>query len=413
MKKLFCLILALSFCLFAGCGEGEPAQTEPAISVEQKVLFEMPYAKVSSETIAREGEVYILDLAFQNSGTEDIGFSDEVVCVNGLSVPFTMEYHSPKGGVYSETDEMPAREGGTMRLYIDCASMFLWGMDKVETIDIHMGLHTQYSHDTLSATLQVEEAGTNGTLSLDGETILEQDGITVQYKIVDNWPAYLLVNRTEYPVMVKTSEMTFNGFSEYYSLNPDWIWAEPGQSIVSVPRCPDGMYVPTADTLEVGFQVRVLIDGDGKTGDDIYSKVATYEAPFFINNYGLHDDFYEAYEDENFRLLLGSQQTSYEDAEDLCLWIENKTDQEVKIYVTEVTIDGREIPVYESDKTMDQCFFYVHSVYAHSKEIQSLTYGECGTPEMYGGIQEVTISFTVELKDGNEYGLGNITVPFA
>ena len=190
MKKLFCLILALSLCLFAGCGEGEPAQTEPAISVEQKVLFEMPYAKVSSETIAREGEVYILDLAFQNSGTEDIGFSDEVVCVNGLSVPFTMEYHSPKGGVYSETDEMPAREGGTMRLYIDCASMFLWGMDKVETIDIHMGLHTQYSHDTLSATLQVEEAGTNGTLSLDGETILEQDGITVQYKIVDNWPEH-------------------------------------------------------------------------------------------------------------------------------------------------------------------------------------------------------------------------------
>ena len=45
--------------------------------------------------------------------------------------------------------------------------------------------------------------------------------------------------------------------------------------------------------------------------------------------------------------------------------------------------------------------------------ILALTTGECGTPEMYGGIQEVTISFTVEWKDGTVCSGGSFTIPFA
>ena len=414
MRKWILLILAATMmAIFSGCESAAPIETNPLVSVEERVLFEKPYAKFSSVGITREGENYILELAVQNNGTEDLWFTDEVVCVNGLSVPFQMELAPATGTSPYHTDTIPDRTSGTLRLYLDCATMFLWGMDKVESISLRFGVHTKYSHEILSETVMVEEAGVNATLSADGETILEENGVTVQYKIVNDWPAYLLVNSTEYPVMVKTKEMTFNGFSEYYSLNPDWIWAEPGQTIVSVPVQPDSQYIPPADTLEIGFQVRVVIDGDGYVGDDILSEVATYEAPFFINNDGVNPDFYTAYEDDRVCVRLGSQQRSVDKAEDLCFWIENKTDQDLHIYATKVIIDGRTIPVYESDKNKEQCFYNHHTLYPHTKEIKALTSGDCGTPEMYGGIQEVEITFSIQFGDADAYDTVTVTVPFA
>ena len=99
------------------------------------------------------------------------------------------------------------------------------------------------------------------------------------------------------------------------------------------------------------------------------------------------------------QIYLVTNQSAHEKAADLCIWIRNNSDEELVIEVPALSIDGRKIPVYETDKIKDQYYFRKHTVKPHTQVINALTSGECGTPEMYGGIREVYLPMSIFLGD--------------
>ena len=232
-------------------------------------------------------------------------------------------------------------------------------------------------------------------MNMDGTTVLEQDGVTVQYKIVDDWPVYLLVNNTDSELNIYTDDLTINGISEYY---PGSIknWVKPGQTIVTGPNRVSQSYIPTAETMEIAFKIRVRFP---KSDTQIISDRITHVAPFTIDNWGLSEELITAFDNGKVQIYLVTNQSAYEKAADLCIWIRNNSDEELVVEVPALSIDGRKIPVYESDKIQDQYYFRKHTVKPHTQVINTLTYGECGTPEMYGGIREVYLPISLFLGD--------------
>ena len=129
MKKAICILLAaiLLTGTVSGCAvkeENPPETTEkvPALSVEQAVLFEKPYATVSAQAITQTGTQYKLELTVSNTGTEELEVRVGDAAVNGLNVPAECSGY------------FPARGTGTVDVTMDCSTAFLWGMDKLETV---------------------------------------------------------------------------------------------------------------------------------------------------------------------------------------------------------------------------------------------------------------------------------------
>lgn len=390
MKKAICILLAaiLLTGTVSGCAvkeENPPETTEkvPALSVEQAVLFEKPYATVSAQAITQTDTQYKLELTVSNTGTEELEVRVGDAAVNGLNVPAECSGY------------FPARGTGTVDVTMDCSTAFLWGMDKLETVTFTLCLETQYSYDAVPVTVRVFQEGSCGSLNMDGTTVLEQDGVTVQYKIVDDWPVYLLVNNTDSELNIYTDDLTINGISEYY---PGSIknWVKPGQTIVTGPNRVTESYIPTAETMEIAFRIRVRFP---KSDTQIISDRITHAAPFTINNWGLSEELITAFDNGKVQIYLVTNQSAHEKAADLCIWIRNNSDEELVIEVPALSIDGRKIPVYETDKIKDQYYFRKHTVKPHTQVINTLTHGECGTPEMYGGIREVYLPMSIFLGD--------------
>lgn len=386
MKKLLCVVMLLPL-LLAGCGgEAPPAVTTeaaPALSLEETVLFTSPYANISAQGITQKDEQYKLELLVTNSGTVDLKVSVDSAAVNGLNVPAECSGY------------FPTRVTGTVDITMDCSTAFLWGMDKLETVTFTLCLETQYSYDAVPVTVRVFQEGSCGSLNMDGTTVLEQDGVTVQYKIVDDWPVYLLVNNTDSELNIYTDDLTINGISEYY---PGSIknWVKPGQTIVTGPNRVSQSYIPTAETMEIAFKIRVRFP---KSDTQIISDRITHVAPFTIDNWGLSEELITAFDNGKVQIYLVTSQSAHEKAADLCIWIRNNSDEELVVEVPALSIDGRKIPVYETDKIKDQYYFRKHTVKPHTQVINTLTYGECGTPEMYGGIREVYLPISLFLGD--------------
>ena len=390
MKKAICILLAaiLLTGTVSGCAvkeENPPETTEkvPALSVEQAVLFEKPYATVSAQAITQTGTQYKLELTVNNTGTERLEVRVGDAAVNGLNVPAECSGY------------FPTRVTGTVDITLDCSTAFLWGMDKLETMTFTLCLETQYSYDAVPVTVRVFQEGSCGSLNMDGTTVLEQDGVTVQYKIVDDWPVYLLVNNTDSELNIYTDDLTINGISEYY---PGSIknWVKPGQTIVTGPNRVSQGYIPTAETMEIAFKIRVRFP---KSDTQIISDRITHVAPFTIDNWGLSEELITAFDNGKVQIYLVTSQSAHEKAADLCIWIRNNSDEELVVEVPALSIDGRKIPVYETDKIKDQYYFRKHTVKPHTQVINTLTYGECGTPEMYGGIREVYLPISLFLGD--------------
>lgn len=385
MKKIFCVAVAFAL-LLAGCADMEevPATTTeatPALSAEQAVLFEKPYATVSVQGITQEDSEYKLELLVSNSGTASLELSVDSMAVGGLNVPSECSGYFPAGVT------------GTVTVTVDCSTAFLWGMDKLENVTFTLCLRTDYTYDAVPVTVRVFQEGSCGSLNMDGITVLEQDGVTVQYKIVEDWPVYLLVNNTDSELNIYTDDFTINGISEYY---PGSIknWVEPGQTIVTGPNRVTESYIPTAQTMEIGFNIRARFP---KSDTEIVSDRITHVAPFTINNWGLSEELITAFDNGKVQIYLVTNQSAHEKAADLCIWIRNNSDEELVIEVPALSIDGRKIPVHETDKNQDQYYFRKHTVKPHTQVINGLTYGECGTPEMYGGIRTVYMPMDVYL----------------
>ena len=390
MKKAIWILLAaiLLTGTVSGCAvkeENPPETTDkvPALSVEQAVLLEKPYATVSAQAITQTDTQYKLELTVNNTGTERLEVSVKDVAVNGLNVPAECSGY------------FPTRVTGTVDITMDCSTAFLWGMDKLETVTFTLCLETQYSYDAEPVTVRVFQEGSCGSLNMDGTTVLEQDGVTVQYKIVDDWPVYLLVNNTDSELNIYTDDLTINGISEYY---PGSIknWVKPGQTIVTGPNRVTESYIPTAETMEIAFRIRVRFP---ESDTQIISDRITHVAPFTINNLGLSEELITAFDNGKVQIYLVTNQSAHEKAADLCIWIRNNSDEELVIEVPALSIDGRKIPVYETDKIKDQYYFRKHTVKPHTQVINALTSGECGTPEMYGGIREVYLPMSIFLGD--------------
>ena len=391
MKKGIALLLLVSLlaALFAGCAEEAeaPVETTPALSVEQKVLFEKPYAVVSSEDLLQNEDEYILNLSVKNLGTERINIGMGNVAVNGLTVPSKISDTS----VQSKSQE-------TVAISMDCSSLFLWGMDKLATIDFTMGLHTEYSYDEIPVSIAVTQEGTKGTLEMDGQTILEHDGMTMQYKIVDNWPVILMVNHSDREMIVDEKDFTINGITKKYMYTFERDRAQAGESVVTSPKRVTGIYLPKADTLNIAFNV--IVNAHDNTYEAISERVS-YEAPFFFEDMGLNEQFFTIFESELVKVQLGYLQRYQDEPVDLCIRIRNDSDEKVVVTVNQLTIDGRNIELCDTKKDQDQYYFEKHSVDPHAEDIQALTTGFCGTPEMYGGTREVYIPISVYLESGS------------
>ena len=390
MKKAICILMAaiLLAGTVSGCGEaafGTPKTTQAAntLSVEQTVLFDKPYGKVTAQSITKNGDEYTLELWVTNTGTERIDIEAQDVTANGLTVPATCS------GMVSP------RKSGAVTVKLDCSSVFSWGMDKLETIGFSLWLRTEYSNDVVPVTVKVNQEGSCGTLNMDGTTVLEQDGVTVQYKIVDDWPVYLLVNNTDSELNIYTDDLTINGISEYYPGSRQ-NWVQAGQTIVTGPDRVRDSFVPTAETMEIAFKIRVRFP---ESDTEIISNRITHLAPFTINNWGLSEEFVLVFDNDGIKISLGTIQVPSRKAPDLCIWICNDTDEELVVTIPALRIDGRKISVYEIDKKQEQYYFENHTIEPHSQDIQSLTSGGCGTPAMYGGIREVYIPMSILLGD--------------
>ena len=108
MKKGIALLLLVSLlaALFAGCAEEAeaPVETTPALSVEQKVLFEKPYAVVSSEDLLQNEDEYILNLSVKNLGTPEMyGGTREVY----IPISVYLESGSVKPDTVTNTVQFP------------------------------------------------------------------------------------------------------------------------------------------------------------------------------------------------------------------------------------------------------------------------------------------------------------------
>lgn len=403
MKKIISILLVVSAlaCVFTGCGEETTqGQAQSTISVEKATLLDKPYVSLSVESITEaRGLRYVLDLSMTNKGTEAIQVELDAVSINGLTIPFEYDLHMLDKYQQEYTSKTLHRNGsGTLRLNLDCAPLFQWGMDKLETIEFSLELKTTYSNDKVPVTIPVQMEGTNSTLTMDGTKLLEHDGMTLYYKVYEHMPVFLLHNTSDEKMKLNVEDFRVNN---YLIDIGTFLWfdtpyeAEPGQTVVAAAYFPTGFPQAKADQLEISFCMSVK-----KDGQKVFTDTVSYQTEVFDYGSPIDDNFVSLVEDGNVSISVGTFQWNGYKEKDVCLWIRNDGDEPVTVEVYGVSIDGRKL---EDAKTADfegQYYDYQPiEIPPHCQVLDGITHGGSGTPEMYGGIKEASILVCLTWED--------------